>query len=140
MPYLEGLPLPKPHIDYDEFWEGCKKKVLVIQKCKNCGWFRHYPRPLCPKCRSWNAEWAEVSGKGQVWSWTVIYHPIDPILTDKAPFNIVEIELNEQQGLRLTSNLIDCAPTEIYIGMPVEAVFESVTDKVVLPRFRKALK
>ncbi len=136
MSYLNGLPLPEPHVDYEAFWEGCRRKKLVIQKCKNCGQYRHYPRPLCSKCLSWDAEWAEVSGRGNVWSWTVIYHPIDPLVTDKLPYNIVEIELEEQRGLRLTSNLIDCKPQEIYIGMPVKVVFEEAGADVVLPRFQ----
>lgn len=139
MSYLKGLPLPEPHDDYNAFWEGCGRGALVIQRCAECGWYRHYPRPLCPKCRSWDAEWVEVSGKGKVWSWTVIYHSNDPVLADKMPFNIVEVELEEQKGLRLTSNLINSKPEEIHIGMPVEAVFEAASDKVALPRFRKAL-
>lgn len=138
MPYLQGAPLPKPHVDYEEFWRGCGRGALVIQRCSDCGRYRHYPRPLCPQCFSWNAQWAEVSGKGRVWSWTVVFHSSDPALEDKTPFNIVEVELEEQEGLRLTSNLIDCGPQEIYAGMPVEVVFEKVNDMVVLPRFKKS--
>ncbi len=139
MAYLEGLPLPAAHVDYNPFWEACREGRLVVQRCAECGWFRHYPRPLCPKCRSWNGEWTQVSGRGKVWSWTVIRHPLDPLVADKVPYNVVEIELEEQPGLRLTSNLIDCGADEIFTGMPVEAVFEKVTSKITLPRFRKTL-
>ena len=138
MSYLKGLQPPEPHVDYNAFWDGCARGTLVIQRCADCGWYRHYPRPLCPKCRSWDAEWIEVSGKGKVWSWTVIHNPTEPVLADNAPFNIIEVELEEQQGLRLTSNLVDCKPEEIHVGMPVEVVFEAVTDKVTLPRFKPA--
>lgn len=137
MPYLTGLPLPESHVDYNEFWQGCRMNELLVQKCKDCGWYRHYPRPLCPKCYSWNAEWSKVSGKGMVWSWTIITHPIHPAVVDKVPYNLVEIELSEQEGLRLISNLIDCRPEEIYIGMPVEVVFEEVTSEITLPRFKR---
>jgi uncharacterized OB-fold protein len=136
MSYLKGTPLPKPHIDYDAFWDGCRRGALVIQRCSDCGRYRHYPRPLCPECSSWNAEWSEVGGRGRVWSWTIIYHSADPVLADKTPYNIVEVELEE--GVRLTSNLIDCGQEEIYVGMPVEVVFEKVNDKVALPRFKRA--
>ena len=140
MSYLKGLPLPEYHIDYEPFWEGCRRKSLLIQKCKDCGWYRHYPRPLCPKCFSWSSQWAEVCGKGKVWSWTVIFHSIDPAAAGKAPYNIVEVELEEQQGLRLTSNIIDCEPEDIYIGMPVEVVFEDAGSNIVLPRFKKVIE
>jgi len=137
VPYLPGLPAPEHHVDYEGFWQGCRRHELVIQRCKDCGWYRHYPRPLCPKCYSWNAEWSKVSGKGKVWSWTIITHPIHPAVADKVPYNLVEIELIEQDGLRLISNLIDCKPEEIYIGMPVEVVFEEVNPEITLPRFKR---
>jgi len=72
-----------------------------------------------------------------VWSWTIITHPIHPAVVDKVPYNLVEIELSEQEGLRLISNLIDCRPEEIHIGMPVEVVFEEVTPEITLPRFKR---
>lgn len=137
MPYLAGLPLPEFHVDYQEFWQGCRKRELVIQRCKDCGWYRHYPRPLCPRCHSWNMEWAKVSGKGNLWSWAIVTHPIDPVVSDRVPYNVVEIELVEQEGLRMISNLIDCEPRDMYIGMPVEVVFEEVTPEITLPRFRR---
>ena len=80
----------------------------------------------------------EVRGKGRVWSWTVVFHSIDPALNNNTAFNIVEVELEEQEGLRLTSNLIDCGPEDIYVGMPVEVVFEKVSDKMALPMFKRA--
>ncbi len=108
MVYLEGLPLPGTHVDWDEFWEACRREMLVIQMCSDCGWFRHYPRPVCPKCQSWNAEWAEVSGRGTIWSWTVVHDAIDPAVAEKIPYNVVEV------------------------------VFEKMTREISLPRFREA--
>lgn len=136
MGYPAGLPLPEPHVDYNAFWEGCRNHFLLIQQCADCGRFRHYPRPVCPACRSWNARWQKVSGRGQVWSFTVVREPINPAVTDQAPYNIVEIELAEQRGLRLISNLVDCPVEDIYIGMPVEVVFEQVSPEITLPRFK----
>ena len=138
MPYLKGLPVPEPHVDYKEFWEGCKKQILLIQRCNGCGWYRHYPRPICPKCQSPDARWQQVSGKGEVWSKTAITSPIHPAVEDKVPYNIVEIELIEQKGLCLTSNLVECPFEEIIIGMPVEVVFEQVSPEFTLARFKKS--
>ena len=136
MSYLKGLPLPQPHVDYEQFWLGCREHKLVIQRCTDCGWYRHYPRPVCPKCQSWNSGWSQVSGKGKIWSWTVIHQALDPAVADQLPYNLVEIELIEQDGLRLTSNLINCKSDEIEIGMPVEVVFEEINSDILLPRFK----
>ena len=136
MPYLSGLPLPEPHVDYEEFWKGCRDNRLLFQRCDDCGWYRHHPRPLCPKCQSWNAKWTAVSGKGEVWSYTIINRAIDLAVKNKTPYNIVEVELLEQEGLRMISNLIGCKNEEIYIGMPVRVVFEKISPEITLPRFR----
>jgi hypothetical protein len=80
-----------------------------------------------------------VSGKGSVWSWTVIAYPLHPAVADKVPYNIVEVELIEQAGLRLISNLIDCRNEDIFIGMPVEVTFEAMSEGITLPRFRRAV-
>jgi uncharacterized OB-fold protein len=138
MPYLPGMPEHEPNVEYNEFWEGCKRGELLIKKCKDCGWYIHYPRPLCPKCYSWNLEWSKVSGKGKVWTWTIVTEPIDPVVEGKVPYNVVEIELDEQEGLRLVSNLIDCEPEDITMGMPVEVVFDEMSPELTLPRFKKA--
>jgi uncharacterized OB-fold protein len=80
-----------------------------------------------------------VSGKGKVWSFTVVREPVDPSVHGKVPYNIVEVELTEQKGLRLISNLVDCPTESIYIGMPVEVVFETVSPEITLPRFKPDL-
>jgi uncharacterized OB-fold protein len=137
MPYLEGLPLPAYHVDYKEFWDGCKNHRLLIQRCGDCLLYRHYPGPICPKCRSFNAIWQQVSGLGTIWSWTVISSPIHSLTENKIPYNIVEVELAEQKGLRLTSNLIECPLDEISIGMPVKVYFEDISEEISLPRFKR---
>ncbi len=129
---------PKDHVDYEPFWEGLRNKRLVFQKCMDCEKYRHYPRPICPICHSWNFKWCKVSGKGKIWSWTVISHATDPVVANTAPYNIIEVELEEQKGLRITSNIVDCEPEDIYIGMSVEVIFEEINKKLVLPRFKKA--
>jgi len=91
---------------------------------------------MCPNCGSWNAEWAEVSGKGKVYTYIVAHQPFHPAFVDDVPYAVVIVELEE--GVRLVSNVVDCRPEDIYIGMPVEVVFDDVTEKVTLPRFRRA--
>ena len=125
-------PLPFPSQDTEEYWEGCKHHQLLIQRCRNCGAFRFYPRPMCPDCNSMDSQWVEASGKGKVYSWTVAVQQFHPAF--EVPYAVAIVELEE--GVRTTTNIIDCEPEELYVGMPVEVVFEDVTEEVTLPKFR----
>lgn len=128
--------VPEPIVMWDNmgFWEGINKHELVFQKCKQCGTWIHPPRPTCPSCRSFEREWARSSGKGTVYSWVTYLESPHPAF--KAPFSVVLVELEE--GLKLISNMVDVAPEEISIGMPVEVVFDEITEGLTLPKFRKA--
>jgi len=128
-------PLPQITLETKEFWEGCKRHELLIQRCKDCGTYRHYPRPMCPNCGSWHVEWAKVSGKGKVYTYIVAHRPFHPAFFSDVPYAVVIVELEE--GVRIVSNVVDCRPDDIYIGMPVEVVFDDVTDEVTIPRFRR---
>jgi hypothetical protein len=127
--------LPLITKDYQEFWEGCRKHELRIQRCKSCAAFRHYPRPMCPRCNSTDYEWVRVSGKGKLYTWTTVHYPAHPAFAD-VPYVVAIVELAE--GVRMVTNLIDCPLEDLYIGMPVEVVFEDVGEDMALPKFRPA--
>jgi hypothetical protein len=91
---------------------------------------------MCPNCGSWNAEWARLSGKGKVYTYVVAHQPFHPAFASDAPYAVAIVELEE--GVRLMSNIVDCEPDDMYIGMPVEVVYDDVTEEVTLPRFKKA--
>lgn len=135
-------PLPRFHNRYArEFYEGCKQRKLLIQRCKACGKFRFPPTPMCPECNSMKHEFAQVSGKGTVAAFTVIpgFEPrAVPMATwpaDGYPINVVIIELPDADGVHVASNLVGCEPKDITVGMPVRVVFEDVTPEVTLPKF-----
>ncbi len=127
-------PLPFIHDETRPFWEGTKKHELWLQKCRDCGKFRYYPRSICPNCFSYNTEWVKVSGRGTVYSFTVSNRPGTAAFRKNVPYNIAIIELEE--GVRMMSNIVSCKQEDIEIGMPVEVVFDDVTPEVTLPRFR----
>jgi len=129
-------PLPFVHEETRPFWEGTKKHKLVIQRCKDCGEFRFYPRTACIYCLSENTEWVEVSGKAKVYSFTIAHRPARPAFANDVPYNIAVIELEE--GVRMTSNIVECENDDIKVDMPVEVVFDDVTDEITLPRFKPA--
>ena len=139
---LEGVPLPELERvpDYERgFWDGTRAGELRIQQCSNCGLFRHLPTPMCPQCSSLAYEWTAVSGRGFVYSYVIVRHPVHPAIREKeqTPYNVCVIELEEQAGLRICSNLLSIAPEDIRIDMPVRVTFVPSVDEpdVVLPVF-----
>ncbi|MDP6605332.1 MAG: Zn-ribbon domain-containing OB-fold protein [Dehalococcoidia bacterium] len=132
---MAGLPLPVPDEESAPFWEYCRNGELRVQRCGQCGAFRHPPRAMCRDCGSMESEWAAVSGRGTVYSYAVTHQPVHPAFVDLVPHAAVLIELEE--GVRLTSNVVDCAPDEIEIGMAVEVAFEQVNEEITLPKFRR---
>ncbi len=127
LPVLEGLS--------GEFYAWCRQGELRFQRCTDCGTFRHVPRELCAQCNSFAWEWARSSGRGAVYTWTVVQRALHPAFLDATPMAPVVVEMEE--GVRLLGNMIDCAPQELAIGMSVEVEFEAVTPEVSLPRFRR---
>ncbi len=139
---LEGVPLPDLERvpDYEQgFWEGTRQGELRIQRCTDCGLFRHLPTPMCPECSSLACEWARVSGRGFVYSYVIVRHPVHPAIREKeqTPYNICVIELAEQEGLRICSNVLHVAPEDITIDMPVQVAFIATVDEpdITLPVF-----
>ena len=111
-----------------EFYQGCKRHELLIQRCAKCGTYRHYPHPMCSKCYSMDREWVKVSGRGKIYSYAVNRKP--------DLYIIAIVELPEK--VRLLTNLVDCEPEDVYIDMPVEVVFTDMNEEITLPLFRPA--
>lgn len=130
--YKKLLPALTP--DSKTYWEGCKRHELLIQRCKECGKYRFEPRIICPNCTSMDTEWTKAGGKGKVWSFGVCHQLYDPAWKEDIPYVIGVIELEE--GVKMVSNIIDCKPEDVKIGMKVEVIFEDVTEEITLPKFR----
>ncbi len=134
MPYLP-LPYPIPYKESEGFWDGCKRHELVMRKCDDCSIFHHPPLPICPACQSWHHTWTKMSGRGRVESYTIVNRPLFPGFP--VPYNMIRAELEEQKGLLVIGNLVDCTPEEIYIDMPVKITFEDVSSQMTLFNFKK---
>lgn len=116
------------------FWDGCKAHKLLIQKCRDCGTPRFPPSAVCAKCQSSETEWVEVSGRGTVYSWIVVVHPVPrEVYGDEVPYVVALIDLEE--GVRMVSNIVGCDPHAVTDGMPVEVTFVAEGD-TVLPKFQ----
>jgi len=92
------------------------------------------PRESCAACGSFNWSWERSSGKGQVFSWTVMHRALHPGFTPDIPYATVIIELAE--GVRMVSRVLDLDPEQLRVGLPVAVVFDDVTPEVTLPKFR----
>ena len=129
---------PLPRIDEESrgFWEACARHELYLQRCRDCGTTRFYPRALCPACLSSAIEWVRASGKGTVYTFTVTHQNQAPGFREEVPYVLAVVELAE--GVRMMTNVVGCPPEDVRIGMPVEVVFEDVTPEVALAKFRPA--
>jgi uncharacterized OB-fold protein len=94
---------------------------------------------MCPYCHSLDYDWTKTSGRGKVYSHLIVRHPVHRALRDgeQTPYNVCLIELEDQEGLRMVSNVLNVAPEDVYIDMPVEVTFMPTVDdpNVVLPLF-----
>jgi len=110
-----------------------------MQFCADCGEWIWYPKALCPSCgRRENIEWRRLSGKGVVYSFTIIRQVIDnaPAFNSDIPFVIGLVELDE--GPRIYSNITGTRPEEVAIGDEVRVYFDDVTPEISLPKFKRA--
>jgi uncharacterized OB-fold protein len=113
------------------YWESGADGRLRLSRCVSCRQFVHPPRPRCLRCRDETVP-AEVSGRGRVATFTVNHQPWGGI---PVPYVVAVVELDDDPEVRLTTNVVDCDPGSVSIGMSVEVVFEHVED-VWLPLFR----
>ena len=130
-----SAPPPLPHLDDENrfFWTAGAEGELRFLRCLDCRHYLHPPRPRCPRCRGENLAPESVSGRATLASFTVNHQPWVPGM--EVPFVVAIVELPEQVGLRLTTNLVECAPEAVRIGMALEVVFAHYED-VWLPYFR----
>jgi uncharacterized OB-fold protein/acyl dehydratase len=127
---------PRPALTQDNafFFEGAKRHRLLIQRCTVCGTLRHPPRPSCARCRSFDWDTLEASGRGTIFSFVVNHYPQVPAFDYPLVVALVELE----EGTRLVANVSGITPETARIGMAVEAAFEDFDDDLSLPVFHPA--
>ncbi|MBK5123965.1 OB-fold domain-containing protein [Burkholderia sp. R-69980] len=118
------------------YWTGGASGTVQIMRCTACSRYIHPPAPICPACLTKFPVPTAVSGTGKVISFTVNHQAWYPDLA--VPFVLAIIELDEQPGLRVTANIVRCAPKSVRIGLPVSVLFEQHED-VWLPLFEPLL-
>ena len=116
------------------FWTGGKVNELRFLRCQVCGYYNHPPTPICPSCHSKNMQWEPVSGRATLFTYSVNHQAWMP--GPELPYIVAIVAIPEQDGLRLTTNLVGVAPEDLEIGMELEVTFEPHDDEVWIPLFR----
>jgi uncharacterized protein len=125
-------PLPKPSPASLPFWEAARRHELKLQHCAKCEAFIYYPRYRCPTCFLENLEWLPVSGRGKVYSYTVVRRASTRSFGD-GPYVLAIVELDE--GPRITTNVV-APPEQMRVDMPVTVYFDDVTPERTLVKFK----
>jgi uncharacterized OB-fold protein len=117
---------PLPDVDWAptrELWAGAARGVLRIPRCDQCRRWMWYPEPPCRWCGGAALTWYDTSGRGRLFSWTVVRHAWIPQVADRLPFVTGLVALEEDAAVRVATYIVDCAPASLRCEQPVHAVF-----------------
>ena len=129
-------PLPRPTELSKPFWDGLANGVLTVQRCRPCDRLVFYPRTLCPYCMGQELEWVPVTGRGKVYTYTVVRRAMIPAFQADTPYVFAIVELDE--GPRVPTNIVNCEIEDVRVDMPVQATYDDVTAEITLLKFEPA--
>ncbi|HXY94114.1 MAG TPA: Zn-ribbon domain-containing OB-fold protein [Acidimicrobiia bacterium] len=132
---MTGMPVPEGDALTAFYWDGAAAGRLLVTRCVPHGHLSHPPEVSCPVCGSEEVVPVEVSGRGSVYSFTVVRQAFDPAFLAELPYVVALVELDEQPGLRVLTNIVECDVDAVEIGMAVEVTFEA-RDGTAIPQFR----
>jgi uncharacterized OB-fold protein len=114
------------------FWDGCRDHRFLLHRCSACG-RAYWPASTCIDHGAAAMHWHPGSGRGEVHTFTVVHHPYDPGVADRVPYALAVVKLDE--GPFFHSDIVECDPTTVHIGMRVEVVYDHIDHDTVIPRF-----
>jgi uncharacterized OB-fold protein len=129
-------PLPTPTPTTAPFWAGLNDGIVRLQRCDACSRWIYYPRSRCPHCLSDALSWHDITGAGRLYTYTIARQPTAPHFADEVPQRLAVVELDE--GVRLTTTLVNVDDADIRIGMRLKPYFDRVADEVTLLRYQPA--
>ncbi len=132
--FPDSMPMPAADSEALPWWQAAAEHRLLVQRCIACEHLRLPPAPICPECRAAEADWLELSGRGELYTYTIVHRAV--AVGQELPFVIAVIELEDAGGVRIISNLVAADLEEIEIGLPVELVWEDMSEDLAIPRFR----
>lgn len=129
--------ITEPTFNSRPWWKATKEHRLLFQRCRECQTPVFFPRYVCPgaDCLGVNTlEWEESSGRGRIFSFTVVHRPEHPSFEEDVPYVLAVIQLDEHW--RMWSNVVGTPPESVRVGQRVQVEWDDVTDEVALPKFR----
>jgi uncharacterized protein len=132
MSQAAGKPVPVPDEISAQFFDGARAGKLMLQHCDACDAWSFPVRERCPHCFAARLAWRQASGRGSLYTFTIMHQVMNPGFASAVPYNVAQVDLDE--GVRMTSNIVGIDNDALRIGMRLEAVFEGET--VSIPKFR----
>jgi len=125
--------IPDPDDTQRPFYEAAARGELQYQRCADCGHAQFYPRAVCTACGA-SPGWATASGRGTVYTFTVVRQNFLPPFKDELPYVVAMVELEE--GVRMMTNITGCPPEDVHIGLAVEAYAVECEEGLAVPFWR----
>lgn len=125
--------LPTPDPETRPFWDAARDRRLLVKRCADCGAAHFYPRPFCPECWSEQVEWEEASGSATLYTYSTVHVNDLPPFPERVPYVAAMVDLAE--GPRMMSNVVDCEPDDLEIGMALRVHFRDLDDEFTIPVF-----
>jgi uncharacterized OB-fold protein len=125
---------PIPVVDDDDtggHFAAAQRGAIAVLRCADCHLPVHLPLPRCSSCGSWDVRWTDVAPRGQVYSYTVVTHPVHPAF--EVPYTVALVALDDAPTVRLLAHLP--GEPDLRIGQPVVADFHDVRDGTVVPQW-----
>ena len=141
MKFRHEFPLPDPEWPPTrEFWAAAARRELAVPRCDACGRYVWYPDGTCRFCGSKACTWTTLSGRGRLFSWSVVRRAFIPQFAADVPYIAGVVTIDEDPAVRIVTRIVDCDPECLRIDMPVRAVFRplrfaGVEGEVIAPLF-----
>ncbi len=127
-------PIPVPDAISAPFFDGAREGKLMLQHCTACNAWSFPVRERCPHCFAAKLEWRPASGRGSLYTFTIMHQVMNPGFASSVPYNVAQVDLEE--GVRMVSNVVGIGNADLRPGMKLEVVFEDVGENVSIPKFR----
>lgn len=125
---------PLPDAFSIKFWDGARDSQFLIVRCESCGAAHFYPRPFCPDCWATNTRWEVATGKGTIYTYSVVRHTDHPSFSGQVPYAVAIVELEE--GPRVMTTITTVNVRDVRVGMAVEVHFAPTDSHFKIPVFR----
>jgi uncharacterized OB-fold protein len=125
-----------PTIDNESrpFWDALKERKFLLRHCNLCGHDHYYPRPFCPACWSDDMSWKDASGRGRLYTYSIVHVNDLPPFNERVPYVAAIVELDE--GPRVMTNIEGVPFDELRPEMAVTVEYKAISDDVTIPVFR----